>query len=127
MTEKTGGVVVLGDSFGQSVFKDSFKRLFAKDEHGHLEMGFAATLEVLTSREFKVCGAIGSCRSLQKTAPYVSENEIGEGGTYAWSMCGLTPSSTVGIYFEITNAHANPIPDTQRSVAGLCLGAPQPL
>lgn len=26
--EKTGGLVVLSESFGHSVFKDSFKRLF---------------------------------------------------------------------------------------------------
>lgn len=62
--EKTGGQIVLGDSFGQSVFKESLARLFRKPmgedgkpfpapppEHGGgaalLQMGFGATLEVI--------------------------------------------------------------------------------
>eukprot|EP00941_MAST-03F_sp_MAST-3F-sp1_P006026 g6026.t1 len=114
MPEKTGGAVVLGDSFGQSVFKNSFKRMFTKDANGDLDMAFAGTLEVLTSREFKVCGAIGTCSSLGKTAPYVSENEIGEGGTYAWSIAGINPRTTIGLYFEVTNPHTNPINQGQR-------------
>jgi protein transport protein SEC23 len=68
--EKTGGLAVLADSFAQSVFKESFVRVFRsfpdtedipESDRGHLEMGFAATIECLTSREFKVCGAIGPC------------------------------------------------------------------
>lgn len=31
--ESTGGLVVLSESFGHSVFKDSFKRLFEEGEH----------------------------------------------------------------------------------------------
>jgi len=112
--ERTGGKVVLGDSFGQSVFKDSFKRIFAKNEKGELEMAFAATLEVLTSREFSVLGAIGTCTSLKKKAPYVSGTEIGEGGTYAWSLAGIDTQTTIGLYFEITNPHDSPIPQTHR-------------
>lgn len=30
--EKTGGLVVLAESFGHSVFRDSFKRIFEDDE-----------------------------------------------------------------------------------------------
>lgn len=30
--EKTGGLVVLSESFGHSVFKDSFKRVFEEGE-----------------------------------------------------------------------------------------------
>lgn len=30
--EKTGGLVVLAESFGHSVFKDSFKRIFEDGE-----------------------------------------------------------------------------------------------
>lgn len=61
--EKTGGQMVLGDSFGQSVFKESLSRLFRKPlgEDGQplpvpppeqgggaalLQMGFGATMEV---------------------------------------------------------------------------------
>ena len=43
-----------------------------------LQMGFGATLEVLTSREFKVAGAIGPCSSLNKKNANVAETEIGQ-------------------------------------------------
>ena len=32
MIERTGGLVVLAESFGRSVFKDSFRRVFEKGE-----------------------------------------------------------------------------------------------
>lgn len=114
VAERTGGKVVLGDSFGQSVFKDSFKRIFSKNANGELDMGFAATVEVLTSREIGVLGAIGACTSLKKKAPYVSDNEIGQGGTYAWSVAGIDSETTLALYFEITNPHDSPIAQTSR-------------
>ena len=41
-------------------------------------MGFSATLEVLTSKDYKISGAIGPCVSLQKKGPCVGDMEIGE-------------------------------------------------
>lgn len=119
--ERTGGLAVMGDSFGQSVFKESFHRVFArfpKDappcDAGHLKMGFAGTLEVLTTREARVCGAIGPCSSLRRGSPCVSETEIGEGGTYAWSMGAMTPNTTVALYFEVANKDAALTPGKRR-------------
>lgn len=37
------------DSFGNPVFKESFKKFFEEDENGDLKMGFLATTKVLTS------------------------------------------------------------------------------
>ncbi|KAG5176614.1 vesicle coat complex COPII, subunit SEC23 [Tribonema minus] len=118
--EKTGGLMVLADSFGQSVFKESLRRVFTRvpddvpGDGGHLQMGFSATMEVLTSREFKVAGAIGPCSSLKKKGPSVAETEIGQGGTYAWSLGGITPSSTLAIYFEVTHNAQTPLPAHKR-------------
>jgi protein transport protein SEC23 len=104
---------VLGDSFGQSVFKESFRRVFRRNpddaavDAGELLMGFGATVEVKTSREFKVAGAIGPCSSLKKGGPSVSETEIGVGGTSAWALGGVDPATTLAVYFEVTNADAN--------------------
>ena len=81
---------------------------------GHLQMGFAAQIDVTTSREFKIAGAIGPCSSLKKMGPNVAETEIGSGGTSAWSMGGVDPSTTLAIYFEITNSNANPLPAHKR-------------
>lgn len=141
----------------QSVFKESLLRVFKKFpaeapmDGGHLQMGFAATLEVrhthtdlrstppqtdgpacppsvllltrppspllvqvLTSREFKVSGAIGPCSSLRKAAPNVAEIEIGQGGTNQWSMGGIDPATTIAVYFEVTNPANNALPPTKR-------------
>lgn len=48
-------------------------------------MAFNAILEVKTSREIKVSGAIGSCVSLKGSS--VGEQEVGLGGTCQWKFC----------------------------------------
>ncbi|KAK1748886.1 protein transport protein SEC23 [Skeletonema marinoi] len=109
LVEATGGQMVLGDSFGQSVFKESLRRVFrtfepdVPEDGGKMQMAFGATLEVLTSREFKVSGAIGPVTSLGKKGPNVSDLEVGKGGTNAWSLGGVDPETTVAIYFDISN------------------------
>ncbi|XP_055400067.1 protein transport protein Sec23B isoform X2 [Bubalus kerabau] len=99
----TGGYMVMGDSFNTSLFKQTFQRIFSKDFNGNFRMAFGATLEVKTSRELKVAGAIGPCVSLNVKGPCVSENELGVGGTSQWKICGLDPTTTLGIYFEVVN------------------------
>jgi protein transport protein SEC23 len=118
---QTGGLIVLADSFGQSVFKESFRRVFRRwDEAatppniGHLMMGFGASLEVITSREFKVSGAIGPCTSLKKASASVSETEIGEGGTCAWSLGAIDPATSVALYFDVAANTAGSGPSPNR-------------
>ena len=94
LISRTGGLMVLADSFGQSVFRESLRRVFerlpdssspldvggtAAPAMGPLQMGFGAQIEVLHSREFKIAGAIGPCASLKKTGPSIAETEIGIG------------------------------------------------
>ncbi|KAL2764088.1 protein transport protein Sec23B isoform 1 [Daubentonia madagascariensis] len=110
----TGGHMVMGDSFNTSLFKQTFQRIFSKDFNGDFRMAFGATLEVKTSRELKIAGAIGPCVSLNVKGPCVSENELGVGGTSQWKICGLDPTSTLGIYFEVVNQHNAPIPQGGR-------------
>ncbi|XP_049596991.1 protein transport protein Sec23A isoform X1 [Syngnathus scovelli] len=110
----TGGYMVMADSFNTSLFKQTFQRVFSKDVQGAFKMAFAAALEVKTSREVKVSGAIGPCVSLNTKGPCVSENEIGCGGTCQWKMCGLDPSTTLALYFEVVNQHNAPIPQGGR-------------
>jgi len=52
MPNSTNGVIVLSDSFATSIFKQSFLRLFNKDEQGHLQMGFNATFDVQVRQLF---------------------------------------------------------------------------
>nr|KAF6502481.1 Sec23-like protein A, COPII coat complex component [Molossus molossus] len=110
----TGGYMVMGDSFNTSLFKQTFQRVFTKDMHGQFKMGFGGTLEIKTSREIKISGAIGPCVSLNSKGPCVSENEIGTSGTCQWKICGLSPTTTLAIYFEVVNQHNAPIPQGGR-------------
>ncbi len=53
------------------------------------------------SRDYKVSGAIGPCTSLKRAGPSVSETEIGESGTTAWSLGSVNPSTSIAFYFDI--------------------------
>ncbi|XP_037546195.1 protein transport protein Sec23B [Nematolebias whitei] len=114
LSNLTGGHIVMGDSFNTSLFKQTFQRVFSKDYNGDFRMAFGGVLEVKTSRELKVCGAIGPSVSLHSKGACVSENEMGIGGTSQWKVCGLNPSTTLGIYFEVVNQHNAPIPQGGR-------------
>ncbi|KAJ5758254.1 uncharacterized protein N7511_006948 [Penicillium nucicola] len=103
LSNYTGGHMLLTDSFTSSQFKQSFVRVFDKDANDNLLMGFNASLEVLTTKELKVTGLIGHAISLNKKSSSVGETECGIGNTCAWKMCGIDPSSSYGIYFEIAN------------------------
>lgn len=104
MVKKTCGLLILSDTFKGPIFKNSFARLFdINDSDLQLNMAFNATIDVQTSRELKVCGAIGHCTSLAKKGPSVAETEIGIGGTTAWKMCSLDPNVSIAVYFEVVN------------------------
>lgn len=110
----TGGYMVMGDAFNTSLFKQTFQRVFTKDVQGNFKMAFGGTLEIKTSREIKISGAIGPCVSLNAKGPCVSENEIGTGGTCQWKICGINPTTTLAVYFEVVNQHNAPIPQGGR-------------
>jgi protein transport protein SEC23 len=120
LVEATGGIMLLADSFGQTAYQETLKRVFNKyaddvpQDGGIMSMAFGATLEVFTSREFKVSGAIGAGTSLNKHGSNVSDLEVGKGGTSAWSLGGLGPETTVAIYFDVTNNGNNPLPENKR-------------
>jgi len=110
----TGGHMVMADSFNSSLFKQTFQRVFSRDQKGELKMAFNGTLEVKCSRELKVQGGIGSCVSLNVKSPLVSDTEIGMGNTVQWKMCTFTPSTTMALFFEVVNQHSAPIPQGGR-------------
>ena len=103
LTNSTGGHMILTDSFTSSQFKQSFVRVFNRDESDNLQMGFNASLEVITTKELKITGLIGHAVSLNKKSSSVGETECGIGNTCSWRMCGIDPTSSYGLYFEIAN------------------------
>ncbi|XP_009799069.1 protein transport protein SEC23 E [Nicotiana tabacum] len=101
--EKTGGLVVLAESFGHSVFKDSFKHIFEDGEQS-LGLSFNGTLEINCSKDIKIQGIIGPCTSLEKKGPAVSSTVIGEGNTTAWKLCGLDKNTCLTVFFDVSSS-----------------------
>ncbi|CAJ2668127.1 unnamed protein product [Trifolium pratense] len=101
--ERTGGLVVLSESFGHSVFKDSFKRVFEDGEQS-LGLCFNGTLEINCSKEIKIQGVVGPCTSLEKKGPSVADTVIGEGNTTVWKMCGLDKSTCLTVLFDLSSS-----------------------
>ncbi|CAI5760421.1 unnamed protein product [Candida verbasci] len=109
---KTGGLIVMSDSFSTAIFKQSFGKFFKRQredeeiENDYLDMGFNATLEIKTSTDLKIQGLIGNATSLplNKSVPVndrmISQKSIGEGNTNSWKLCNVNPQSTYAIYFD---------------------------
>ncbi|GIX63798.1 protein transport protein SEC23, putative [Babesia caballi] len=102
--DKTGGYMVMSDSFSMSVFKDSLKNVFSLDANGHLKQGFCATVEVYCTPELRISGVMGGCKSKRQDTkkPNVSENVIGEGETSEWLIGAIDPGSTLAFYFDVS-------------------------
>jgi len=113
--EKSGGYMVMSDSFSMHVFKDSFRKIFDCDESGYLHQGHNCKIEIFCSREFKCSGAVGGLSSLRKKGPAVSETVVGEGETCQWTVGSLDKNSTIAFYFDITNTQANAMPQGKQS------------
>ncbi|PRQ38303.1 putative von Willebrand factor, type A, Zinc finger, Sec23/Sec24-type, sec23/Sec24, trunk [Rosa chinensis] len=109
--EKTGGLVVLAESFGHSVFKDSFRRVFEQGEQS-LGLCFNGTLEINCSKDIKIQGVIGPCTSLEKKGPAVADTSIGEGNTTAWKMCSLDRSTCLTVFFDLSSSDQSNTPGT---------------
>ncbi|XP_050372685.1 protein transport protein SEC23-like [Argentina anserina] len=109
--EKTGGLVVLAESFGHSVFKDSFRRVFEQGEQS-IGLCFNGTLEINCSKDIKIQGVIGPCTSLEKKGPAVADTSIGEGNTTAWKMCSLDRSTCLTVFFDLSSSDQSNTPGT---------------
>lgn len=105
---KTGGEVVMCDSFSTAMFKQSFIKFLRKetsDPDSYLDMGFNATLECHVTKDLQIQGLVGHATALpvRKDKAFeasVSSSSIGEGNTNAWKLCSVNPQSTYAIYFD---------------------------
>ncbi|KAF5192894.1 transport protein SEC23 [Thalictrum thalictroides] len=111
--ERTGGLVVLAESFGHSVFKDSFKRIYENGEQS-LGLSFNGTLEINCSKDIKIQGIIGPCTSLEKKGPSCADTVIGQGNTTAWKMCGLDKNTCLTVFFDISPSERSNPPGTSQ-------------
>ncbi|XP_065863176.1 protein transport protein SEC23 G [Euphorbia lathyris] len=99
--ERSGGFMLLGELFESDQFRKCLRHVFSRDEEGNMKMYFDASIEVVTTKDIKICGALGPCVSLKKKNDLVSDRETGEGGTYVWKLGTLTKKTCITFFFEI--------------------------
>ncbi|CAM9003272.1 unnamed protein product [Rhodiola kirilowii] len=99
--ETSGGFMMFGESFDSDQFRKSLRHIFTHDEDGILKMSFDATIELVSTRDLKICGALGPCVSLHKRNNLVSDKEIGEAGTYIWKIGTLTKKTCFAFFFQV--------------------------
>ncbi|OMJ72068.1 hypothetical protein SteCoe_29574 [Stentor coeruleus] len=104
LSEKTGGYLVLTDTFKSDVFNLSLRKIFSRDDTGALQMGFNATIMMLTSPDIKISGAIGPGVSLKKKTAFVSDVEIGMSQTNMWHVGNIDSQTALAFYLDITNS-----------------------
>ncbi|KAL9275218.1 transport protein SEC23 G-like protein [Drosera capensis] len=100
--ESSGGFMVHGESFESDHFRKCLRHIFNHDEDGNLKMCFDATLEIVTSSDVKISGALGPCSSLKKKNDLVSETEIGLGGTNLWKLSTLDEKTCIAFFFKVS-------------------------
>jgi len=101
--ERSGGFVVLAESFESDQFRKCLRHLFKHDDEGFLKMNFDATIEIVTTNDVKISGALGPCMSLRKKNGSVSETEVGQGGTYVWKLNTLTNRTCIAFFFQVSD------------------------
>ncbi|KAK2443162.1 protein transport protein SEC23 [Trifolium repens] len=101
--ECSGGFMILAESFESDQFKKCLRHLFKHDGDGFLKMNFDATIEIVTTKDVKISGALGPCVSLRKKNASVSETEVGQGGTYVWKLNTLTDRTCIAFFFQLSD------------------------
>lgn len=110
LVEKTGGYMVLTDSFSTIPFKDTFRKIFDLDEEGNLKMTFRGKIDLFVTTPLRISGGIGHMVGLgNTTGGIVSDMTVGQGGTRSWGIGGMDVNSTYSIVLDIDpSAKANP-------------------
>lgn len=101
LSTKTGGIVTMNEEFKQDHFAESLARYFRIDEAGKLSMGSGALIEVHLSKELRVQGCIGPCRSLENKSTLQATVEVGECRTNSWFLGGTDLESTLLFFFAL--------------------------
>ncbi|XP_054822509.1 protein transport protein SEC23 G [Prosopis cineraria] len=101
--ELSGGFMMLAESFESDQFRKCLRHIFERNVEGYLKMNFDATIEVVTTKDVKICGALGPCVSLRKRNNLVSEAEVGEGGTCLWKLNTLTDKTCIAFFFQVSD------------------------
>ncbi|EEA07304.1 Sec23/Sec24 trunk domain-containing protein [Cryptosporidium muris RN66] len=115
LCDRSGGNMVMSDSFSMNIFRDSFKKIFEPDNTGYIKQAFNGRVELLCSKDIKVCGAIGACTGTGKKGSQVGDSLIGESNTCEWSFGALDKNTTIAFYFEVVAQSVTQIPPGKQS------------
>eukprot|EP00796_Vickermania_ingenoplastis_P006646 gene6646-4765_t len=101
----SGGLVFNAETWNQQPFRQSMELFFEPHpETGRPNFVLNATFDVLTSPTWRVAGVIGQCVGTGKKAPagvsFISDKEIGAGGTCQWTTGMIDPRTTFAVYFH---------------------------
>ena len=114
LVEKTGGVMLLTDSFSTRSFKDTFNKIFESDEEGNLKMCFKGRSELFVTEPLKLKGALGHLVSMNivnnenNNLKMVSNDyPIGQGNTRVWNLGGIDSTSTYTYILDIDSNNQN--------------------
>jgi protein transport protein SEC23 len=58
----------------------------------------------MCTKEVRIHGAIGELTSMKVKNGYVSDTEIGFGGTNQWYIGGIDKNKSIAFYFDIVNS-----------------------
>jgi len=112
LSETTGGVFCLNDTFQTSVFEESFYEVFRMAEESEaLDMLMKGEVTVTSSSEVQVSGHIGKAVFMSPTQGQeqnkcISRYSVGVGGTNRWAHGGLEDTTTFLWTWEIENKNS---------------------
>lgn len=92
--------------FNHFIFDSSFSLHYEANEEGMFKFPVTAHLYMNISKEMKISGIIGSCKSLLEDKFNQSgETPVGEGKTSSWYLGGIQPNSALTVF--LTNSDGN--------------------
>lgn len=96
MVNQSGGLLAMHEQFNHFIFQQSFERFYEPNEVGLFNFPFACNLRIRVSKELKINGILGTCRSLRDNAlKTASDMEIGEGMTNSWYLGGICTNNAL--------------------------------
>ena len=82
LVNQSGGFLAMHEEFDHFIFRSSFSRFYQPNENGLFDFPFAAQIRIRVSKEIKINGILGTCKSLKENSiNSAAEMEIGEGHT----------------------------------------------
>lgn len=108
--ESSGGFMVLAESFESEQFRKCLRHIFRREEDDPLNMNFDATIEIITTKDVKISGALGPCTSLKRKHSSASGEKTGEGSTCCWKLCTVSSKTCIAFFFQVGgDDHPGPV------------------